>query len=209
MKQTFLLIFFLAAALWGRENPFMPTGNTEEVTKNVPERPGYFTGETLYLPSSARILKEIKLVYQNVDGSVAEEVKQVDKKVDWHHPVTIDHMEAPEDGEHELDKAGPVFKSYRFPEVGFLEVKLSEKLLKVECADTLMHHFLLTKPYRIVMDFQRETNYRQREVAFASSYFLKGVFGSHDGYYRLVLYLDSYYKYQVIKEGDGYLVGLQ
>ena len=200
-----LLILFLASSLFARLNPFIPTMNIENITDNHPDDIGYFTEANLYLPSTSRILKKVTLTHQNLDGSVEEVSKNVDKKIDWHYAVAITQP---------YDEGANRTYSYLFKKVdleglGFIKINAAKNAVLLDTEDTIVRSFMLTKPYRIVIDFKADERFREKTQTISNSYFKKVVIGNHDGYYRTVLYLDSYYDYKLDKKDKGYLIELK
>ena len=203
--MRFLLFLFLATSLFARLNPFIPTMNIENITDNHPDDIGYFTEANLYLPSSSRILKKVTLTHQNLDGSIEEVSKNIDKKVDWHYAVSI--TQPHEEG---TDRTySYLFKKVDLKDISFITINAAKNAVLINTENTIVRSFMLTKPYRIVIDFKADEQFRAKSRDIAGSYFKKVVIGNHDGYYRTVLYLDSYYDYKLDKKEKGYLIELK
>jgi hypothetical protein len=199
------LFLCLATTLFARLNPFLPTMNIENITDNHPETIGYFTEESLYLPSTSRILKKVKLIHQNIDGSLDEVTKNIDKKIDWHYPIKISQ---PGDDRQGREYAY-IFKKIELDEIPFIRVNAAKNAVLLNTQDNILRSFMLTKPYRIVLDFKRDDSFRGKTSRIDDSYFTKVVIGNHDGYYRAVLYLDSYYDFKLDRKEKGYLIELK
>ena len=203
MRYWFLLC--LTTVLFARLNPFIPTMNIENITDNHPEDIGYFTEENLYLPPTSRILKQVTLVHQNVDGSVEKVSKNIDKKIDWHYAVNISQPHDEASGR----KYSYLFKKIDFKNIPFIHIDAAKNALLLNTDDKLLRSFMLTKPYRIVIDFERDESFLSKTRMITDSYFKKVVIGNHNGYYRTVLYLDSYYDFKVDRKDKGYLIELK
>jgi hypothetical protein len=203
--MRYWLLFFLATSLFGRLNPFIPTMNIENITNNRPEDIGYFTESNLYLPSSSRILKKVTLTHQNIDGSIEEVSKNIDKKIDWHYAVSISQPH--DDGSDRTYSY--LFKKVHLKNIPFIKINAAKNAVLLDTDDTILRSFMLTKPYRIVIDFKADERFRAKSKQIANSYFKKVVIGNHDGYYRTVLYLDSYYDFKLDKKKKGYLIELK
>lgn len=200
-----LLLLLCATSLFGRLNPFIPTMDIETITDNTPEGVEYFTEENIYLPSTSRILKEVKLVHQNIDGSVDVISKNIDKKVDWHNPVRVfQDFDA-----DQKRKYSYVFKRIPLKNIDFMDINSAKNAVLLDTDDKIVRSFMLTKPYRIVLDFKKDRKFRSKSERIKDSYFTKVVIGNHSGYYRTVLYLDSYYDYKLDKKEKGYLIELK
>lgn len=84
-----------------------------------------------------------------------------------------------------------------------------EKNLEIVTNDELLRDFLLVQPHRIVMDFKRESSMKTYLQNVKNSIFTKIRIGNHDGYYRVVVELDGYYRYKLKKLSSGCLITLQ
>ena len=195
----------LATALFARLNPFLPTMNIETITDNHPESIGYFSEDSLYLPSTSRILKKVKLVHQNIDGSIEEVTKNIDQRIDWHFPIKISQ---PND-ERQGRQYSYIFKKIDLAPIPFIRVNAAKDAVLMDTEDSIVRSFMLTKPYRIVLDFKRDQSFQGKTSKINDSYFTKVVIGNHDGYYRAVLYLDSYYDFKLDRKEKGYLIELK
>lgn len=86
MQKILWLFLSLAVILVARENPFETSMSPESVgkTTQIKDELTDFSSTTLSLPSSARILKSASVTFQNLDGSISEEIVAIDQNVDWH-----------------------------------------------------------------------------------------------------------------------------
>ena len=200
-----LLLLCVSTALFARLNPFLPTMDVDTVTNNQPDEMEYFVETNVYLPPSSRILKEVKVVYQKLDGTIEEIPKKINKRVDWHFPLQI-YQKQDESSKREYSY---LFKHLPIKEIGFLKVNTAKKAVLLDTGGELIHSFMLTKPYRIVIDFRGDERFVGKSRPINDSYFKKISIGNHDGYYRTVLYLDSYYDYKIDKKEKGYLIELK
>ncbi len=94
MKKT-ILFTILSVFLFARENPFVPAEiikKFEEATNETKTYPP-FSSKEISLPSSARVLKEIVIKYQNVDGSESLKKISINESIDWHKPLVIAQKE--------------------------------------------------------------------------------------------------------------------
>ena len=64
---------------------------------------------------------------------------------------------------------------------------------------------MLIKPFRYVIDFQANKNFLTFKKQ-TNSFIKKIVLGNHNGFYRVVLYLDGTYKASIKKTDEGYLI---
>ena len=96
MQKILWLVLSLAVILEARENPFETSMSPQSVgkTTQIKDELADFTNTTLSLPSSARILKSASVTFQNLDGSISEEIVAIDQNVDWHLPLILSSQKA-------------------------------------------------------------------------------------------------------------------
>jgi hypothetical protein len=89
--SLFLLLAISLSTLSGRDNPFMPKPDAQDIpiANNYIKPPEDFKKVTFKLPESARILDYIEVIYQNVDGSISREKVSVDKSINWKKKLTL------------------------------------------------------------------------------------------------------------------------
>ncbi|QKF91366.1 AMIN domain-containing protein [Campylobacter sp. CCUG 57310] len=89
-KIWFFVLIFLSAS-FGRENPFVPTGelNTSVTTTNSVEILAPFEKQNIKFPSDARNFISISVKYKSEDGSIKEKVIDVNKSINWHDELTL------------------------------------------------------------------------------------------------------------------------
>jgi len=217
MKKLFLLLLSLPIIILARENPFFPVENEQEIplTSNQIKEPPLLKRATVTLPSTARTIEGVTIKYKNLDGSIAKKRIRLQNKIDWHLPIFIsqDYGSSPEMPQVIKKKIKKkIVKKEIFNEVGslgFIKFYVSGKKLKVVTKDKILRNFLLVKPHRIVCDFKRETDIRSFVKDLGSkSVFTKIKVGTHSGYYRVVIELDGYYKYELDKIPEGYMFTL-
>ena len=61
-------------------------------------------------------------------------------------------------------------------------------------------------PYRIVVDFKAEYNFRSISKLVSENIIKSIRIGNHNGFYRVVLELDGQYKYSFTQEGNSYII---
>jgi len=183
-KLAFLLI---STFLFARLNPFEPVVKPQN---EIILKPSYFKQKKVYLQKDARILKKVIFVYQSVSGDIKQKVVDINKHVDFHKPILIIHNPA------------------KFPlkELNFLnlfKLYIKNKTILIATKDRLIRHFFLVRPFRIVLDFQRDADFLTVKKLVSNSYVKKVVVGNHEGYYRVVIYFDAKYMYNVKKTDEG------
>ncbi len=199
------VLLSLCGILLARENPFVPAG---DIINEAPpkEKIEYFKEVKFKLPDSARILKAIKVSYQNLDGSIDEKIISIEKKFDWHNRFTLTQAEAKEVVEaKKIEK--PVIKKLEFG--GFIKFEVSKEFVKVITKDTKIRDFMVSKPYKVVLDFKRDANFLTKTFKLKTPPFVSIVLGNHQGYYRVVIELDGHYIYTLKRDGDIYKIVLK
>jgi len=208
MIKLFLLLFSLS--LFARENPFFPINSNLDVplTSSQQKRVPPLQRATLSLPSTAREIVGFTVKYKNLDGSIATKSIELQNRVDWHLPIFISqNIELTNDM-----KIAPVKKHTKMSKLAslkFISIYAGDKAIKIATKDKLLRSFLLVKPQRIVCDFKRETDFGSYVKKSGIKSVVKQInIGTHNGYYRVVITLDGYYKYKVKKNSKGYFVYL-
>ncbi|MFL1705383.1 AMIN domain-containing protein [Campylobacter sp. MOP7] len=89
-KIWFFVLVFLSFS-FGRENPFVPTGelNTSVTTTNSVEILTPFEKQNIKFPSDARNFISISVKYKSEDGSIKEKVIDVNKSINWNDELTL------------------------------------------------------------------------------------------------------------------------
>jgi len=211
--KYFSVVFLISLiVLQARENPFFPVDQTQNfpLTTNQFQKIKPLKRATMSLPSTARELESISVKYKNLDGSLSEKTIALHNSIDWHLPIFISQN-------YNLCGANSVQKmkntqSKKYVSIfslKFIRFYAKNKALKIVTKDTMLRNFLLVKPHRIVCDFKRDTSIRSLEKILKKvRYFQRIRVGTHDGYYRVVIELDGYYRYKVTKIAKGYLLYL-
>lgn len=98
MKHISKLIFSaIALTLEARENPFLPTDiNVNDInTSNIGSSLPPFSSTSLHLPSSARELVKVVLIYKSIDGSEHSQVQDAEFSIDWRDEFVLSRRVAP------------------------------------------------------------------------------------------------------------------
>ncbi|WP_331774863.1 AMIN domain-containing protein [Sulfurospirillum sp. 1612] len=214
-KLAFILCLSLACV--ARDNPFQAVENIDQATHQKSTNES-FKEATMTLPDSARIMKSVAISYQNLDGSIATKTVTVDKSIDWHdtfklgiagnissyHEVAAPPDAAPEHNMTKIDKPAPIVahsQHYKFKD--FIQFKIMGKALIVMTKDKLIRNFLVSKPYKVVLDFRRDARFLTKTFKTDTTPFVSIVLGNHDRYYRVAITLDGQYGYTLNKEQKG------
>lgn len=213
MKKVFLSTLLLLFSLEARENPFFPSEGEKDLpyTSNQITKTPSLKRASITLPSQARVIKKVTIEYESLDASVENRSIELNHSIDWHLPIFISQNFSEfseEKPKVEKEKVEPKKKSAYSKVAGIKYAKffVSGNNLKIITKDKLIRNFLLGKPHRIVMDFKKESSLKTYSKSIPNSIFTKIRVGNHDGYYRVVIELDGYYRYQLKSQPDGCLI---
>ena len=215
MTRVFLITLLLFINIQARENPFFPSEGEKDIpyTSNEEKIVPKLKRATISLPSHARVIKKVTIEYENLDASVETKSIELENTVDWHLPVFISqsYTEQPTEElpvqKQSVKKAALEYKN--IAEIEYAKFLVSDSSLKIITEDKLLRNFLLVQPHRIVIDFKRDSSMKSYLKKVEDSVFTKVRIGNHDGYYRVVIELDGYYRYKLTKFAKGYLITLR
>lgn len=214
MLKVIVFLFFLLTSLNARENPFFPSSGEKDipVTSNIDINLSPLKRATLTLPSTARVIEGVTVKYKNLDGSKESKTIELENSVDWHLPIFVSQSygsdEKVENKKKQVKKKKESYK--KIASIKLISFYVKEKKLKVITKDRAIRDFLLVKPHRIVVDFKRDTDIKSFvKDTSKNSLFTKIRIGNHNGYYRVVVELDGYYRYKMSKSEDGYIFELR
>ncbi len=228
MVKTVLIAFIIIGVLDARENPFFPSDGEKDIPYTTNETAVVLPliKTTIALPPQARVLQGVTIQYKNLDGSQENKTIQLENSVDWHKPIFIsqnyisnDNNKTQEESvkkdpekketakieEHVAKNGDKYQKIASFEYASFYS---SEKYFKIVTNDKIIRNFLLVQPHRIVIDFKSSKGIKFYEQNITENVFTKIRVGNHDGYYRVVIELDGYYRYNVKNIDDSYIFQL-
>jgi hypothetical protein len=210
IKFIFVTLFLLLT-LEARENPFFPSFGQKEImySSNQDNSLPPLKRATITLPATARTIESITVNFKNLDGSIEKKSIELANSIDWHLPLFISQSYIEQKDTKEIKTAPKERKYTKIATIKYATFFASEKLLKIDTKDEMLRNFLLVKPHRIVLDFKRDTNMKSYIKSNPKNIFKKIRVGNHDGYYRVVIELDGYYRYKFVKTADGYEFSLQ
>ncbi len=207
MIKVLLITLFFLVTLEARENPFFPAKGEKDIpfTSNESQHIQPLKRATISLPPQARVLKKVTIEYKNLDGSIESKSIELDNAVDWHLPIFISQSYT-EQKTKSMRKKKQLFK--KVASIKFATFLTSGKSLKIVTDDKMLRNFLLVQPHRIVIDFQRDASFKSYVKELPENIFTQIRVGNHSNYYRVVIELDGYYKYNMKKTKDGYVFEL-
>lgn len=227
----------LCSLVFARENPFASALSPSNVGKAtiVTEEKIAFESAKITLPSSARILKSASVTFQNLDGSISEEIIAINKEVDWHYPLFLGSQkptlvekipELPQQNDTKLSEQKESLKEENksvqkesnmaiksLSQVVLnesIELEIEEKSVNIYTKDKKMRDFIVSNPYKIVLDFEKKgSSFTTKTAAFSKPPFVSATLGNHDGFYRIAIVLDGQYRYEIQEIAKGYQIRLK
>jgi hypothetical protein len=194
---------------FGRNNPFVPINNITKFT-HINKKEPVFNDVKIKLPNSARILKSVEVVYQNLDGSVDKKVKIIDKKIDWHDELIFTKtMSQATQMKPIVEKRDTREKAKTYEFRNFIKFEVTKTSFKIITKDIKIRDFLVSKPYKVVVDFKRDANFLTKRFVLNTPPFVSVVLGNHDKYYRVAIKLDGQYVYTLRKVKGDYIITLR
>lgn len=233
MKYLYLLACLLPLLAFGRDNPFISTGMADSNTTNIITKLADFSQTSINLPSDARELEAVIVVYKSVDGSLKEKRAQIGASFDWRDTIYISRQVMPKNGEvvdvsvtaqggsteaktiTNLTEAPPLqalaAPSQETPlasaDIVAGRINAYANKIVINTPDLLLKSY--DKGLRIVMDFEKKNKFLTHSREFGDKTPLRrAIVGSHDKFYRVVLELDKKYKYSIRQNSLGYTIWL-
>ncbi len=197
LKKMIGLVVVLSVLL-ARDNPFESEINSKNLQGGFNGiYDSYFKEIHVDLPTSARILKQITLTYQDIDGSIHSKVVGIDKSIDWHYPLKL--------SQHTLNQDA-FEKRYQIQDFDFL---MTNNTMILRSPYKILRSFVLVNPYRIVLDTQKGPLdiYQNRDLN--QKFFSQIKVGTHKDYYRITLILDGKYRYLLEEKNGAYELQLK
>ncbi|MGE0737854.1 AMIN domain-containing protein [Sulfurimonas sp.] len=213
------LFALLILTLHARENPFFPPEGEKDIfiTTNKDNSKIPLKQAAITLPSQARVLQKVTIELKNLDGSIETKSIELDNSIDWHLPIFISQgyreTAVPTPKEKELSKTTtttptPTKKNDIQNGIG-PKLSVEGKSLKVTTKNEAIRNFLIANPHRIVIDFNSSAEVTSFVKKDFDKVFQEVRVGNHKNYYRVVIELDGFYKYNFKKVDDGYIVELK
>lgn len=235
MNRLAWLYAFLVVFAYARENPFETTGSAQSIgkTTQIKENKTEFESAKITLPSSARILKSVSVAFQNLDGSISEEIVSIEQNINWHEPLILskkadeNKTKTPAVLSNALSGVSKVEEKKSVQEMPLPQnilskskdktINLTDNIsfeivkneIKILTKDTKIRDFLVSEPYKVVIDFKKNSSYPTKTVLLESLPFVSATLGNHDDFYRIVILLDGHYRYDLQTIDGGYSVKLK
>lgn len=227
MKRVILLASCVMVLL-ARENPFVPddinatTLNSTNISQNSPKLDKIIAK----FPSDARELVSATFNYKSIDGSIKQNSIDINASFDWHDDIIIS-SQSPVTNETTTDeqtkqaaakkaapkplsvspKIEPPLDSVSF--MDFIKFDIFNSKIEIINQDRLIRDFIINKPDKIVMDFNKNSEFNTQTIKVHKGPLKKITIGAHKDYYRVVLFLDGNYHYGLRQSGNGYTLTLR
>ena len=211
MIKLFLVTLLFFTSIQARENPFFPSKGEKDIpfTSNEDRSVPALKRAAISLPPQARILQKVTIEYKSLDGSIENKSIELNNAVDWHLPIFISQSYTQELTKKVSTKQKQILSYKNIANIKYAKFFISKNSLKIITEDKILRNFLLVQPHRIVIDFKKDTNMKSYFKKIDKSMFTKIRVGNHDGYYRVVIELDGYYRYKLKTQNNGYLITLR
>lgn len=197
LKKMIGLVAVLSVLL-ARDNPFEPEINSKNLQGGFSGiYDDYLKEIHVDLPTSTRILKQITLTYQDIDGSIHSKVVGIDKSIDWHYPLKL--------SQHTLNQT-TFEKRYQIQDFDFL---MANNTMILRSPYKILRSFVLVNPYRIVLDTQKGPLDIYQNMDLNQKFFSHIKVGTHKDYYRITLILDGKYRYLLEEKNGAYELKLK
>ncbi len=200
MKPFLLIPFLLLSSLAARENPFFPASDLQNVTSNVSDAKPSLSPISYPIPDQARILQEVTVTFQNVDGTIESRVIEIDKSIDWRKPLVLSQ------GNISSSPRTETSKNASAADFGFIRFDTKGKWMTIKTDVPPMRHFVLSEPNRIVIDFKPSRIFKNDKAFFNASPFVSVAVANHGKFGRATITLDGRYECTLKQTGDTIVV---
>ena len=214
MIKLLLITFFLFINLNARDNPFFPSDGEKDIPFPTNENLTIdkLKRATIKLPSYARVVKKITIEYESLDASIETKSIELNNAIDWHLPLFISQSYKQQNSftPNSSKKEKKQKELYKLTgKIKYSKFFISKNSFKIITNDKIIRDFLLVQPHRIVIDFKRDSHLKTYIKKIKNSVFTNIRVGNHDGYYRVVIELDGYYRYKLSTISNGYRISLR
>jgi len=184
--------------LLARENPFESVISPKAEEHRVSIRQEPLSTVEFVLPSTARVIKNIQITYQNLDGSIDSKTIQLDESIDWHYPLMISQR-----------AQNATYKNENRFKIGEFELVINREKLFIATRKKMLRDFILPEPYRLVLDIQGVKDNISQSLKLDKKYFTDAEITTHEDFYRISINLDGRYKYMITPQRDGFVITLE
>ncbi len=207
------------------------------IRANVKPQHNNFDTKSIGVPNDARVFKYFVVGYQTLDGSVREKRILVNKPIGKNNafifniknnlPVILRNNNKGE-ASYSSSQAKKINEKKNIPKSNMTKTaqpkkpaKIKQKRIKsffnfnafgktliIRTNHVKLRDFMVSNPYKIVLDFKSNANFNTKSINIKDSSFKKVTFGSHSGYYRAAFWLDGRYSYRLTQRDNEIIVQL-
>ncbi|TWO18164.1 AMIN domain-containing protein [Campylobacter hyointestinalis] len=233
--KRFLILLVFASIFYGRENPFLPSdiNETDMVASNVIESAPPFETKIIKFPSDARELSHAVFYYKSIDGNIKQKIIDINGSFDWHDEFVLRNQANPNKSATKIldvsvtskpdikkenvniglnttkaPKIEPPLKNVNFSKLVKFDIYNSK--INIFTKDEKIRDFIIDQPNKIVIDFKKpKTRLNTKTLKVDVGAVKKITFGSHEEFYRVVIWLDGNYYYGIRQSDGGYTLILK
>lgn len=201
MRTIILIPLLLTTSIIARDNPFFPASLQSQTTSNIPDTTPKLGTYSIPLPDQSRILKEITVTLQNADGSIETKTYTIERSLDWHKQLLVTQGGSSKPAEQPMPTG-----SARSADFGFVNAAVFQNKLVLKSSSTILRHFILTDPNRIIIDIDYKGVFDTSEKILNQKVFRTLAVGHHGKFARLTVTLDGRYHYKIEKKSNEAII---
>lgn len=115
----------------------------------------------------------------------------------------LSHQQSTSSAEKQEARSDETEQILNYQHIRFI---VNKGTIRIETKDELLKHFAIQRPTRIVMDFKSNADFRTQHAALNASPFRVLRIGLHEGFYRVVIELDSPRHYDLSAHRYGHIL---
>ncbi len=203
MKKMIICSTLLLSFLVAGEISFIPTSNN-----NISYSKNMFSKKYIKLPSKAKSLSYVKLGYKTSNGNIEEKKIIIDNDIDHRKLLVVTTKDMLDNSKASFKKPNPltipifdnisdqtISKSKEFKLSKDFTFKTDNNMLTIFTKDTLIKHFDIKNPNKIVLDFNSKNSFPTKNININQGSFKSVKIGSHKNFYRASFLLNTTHKY--------------
>lgn len=198
MMKKILVSACLIVGVLARENPFVPYNKEAALPaisqKGAQEAP--FRSVSIAPKKEARILKEVVLTFQNVDGSMDSRTVEIDKMINWREPLILSQVATVQKQTANLPKKVASKSS-------FVHFRVAGNTLSVLTKGKILRHFPLGVSGGIAVDINHSGVFESYEEELNTAPYGKVKVVDHGAFARVTVILDAQRVCSVYKGNSG------
>ncbi len=197
MPKILIFIILFMNLLIARDDPFTPLVEPTDSIRPYYGETSVFDKAQIELPNNARLIKQIEVTYQNVDGSIESKSISVSGKIDWRTPITI--------SQQKIKNATNVDST-----LSAKDYSIDNNSIFIRYDGKLIRNFAMQNPHRIVLDFEKNlAQFKQQKIILNKPYFTMIRYGLHNDFIRIVVEMDGNYVYNISRKENGVVIDVK